>query len=139
MLSAVMFGCSFNALAEQPKIDPGLWQMTMKATMAGMGEMPARTQNMCFTAEDLSGGPIPSTDENCQILEQNVSGNKATWKMRCSGQVAMEGSGTTTFSRTAYTSVINMSGSFNGQQMNMTQHVDAKRVGDCTESSIPRS
>lgn len=142
LLMACMLGLASTANAEsEPK--PGLYEMHMSVNMPGMPAMPPRTHQMCFTEQDFDSDPakagMPAMEENCEVTEQSRSGNTATWNMRCTGAQAMEVKGTAVFSGDSFTTTLNMSGDFGtGQTMKMTQTNKATRIGDCSESSIPR-
>lgn len=113
------------ALAADP---PGvLWETTSQMAMAGMPtQMPAQTSKVC--AAKTWTKPPPGGDPSCVASDYKMVGNKATWKMQCSGQMPMQGAGEITFAGAdAYTGAIQAS----TQGMNMTIKLSGKKVGTC--------
>ena len=69
--------------------------------MAGMPmQMPAQTMKAC-TAKTWTKPP-PGGDKSCVASDYKLVGNKATWTMRCSGQMPMQGAGEITFEGTDF-------------------------------------
>lgn len=68
------------------------WEITNKMEMQGMA-MPGMTNKVCM-AKGTESDPRSSTDKDCEMTDMKVSGNKSSWKMRCTknGEV-MTGSG----------------------------------------------
>lgn len=107
---------------------PGiLWETTSQMVMEGMPmQMPPQTMRMC--AHKQWTKPPPGGDATCVASDYKVVGNKATWTMRCSGQMPMTGSGEMTFeSADAYAGVIRAT----AEGMNMTIKLTGKKVGTC--------
>ena len=107
---------------------PGvLWETTSQMAMAGMPtQMPVQTQKVC-SAKNWTKPP-PGGDKSCVTSDYRMVGNKATWKMQCSGQMPMQGTGELTFQGTdAYTGAIQAT----SQGMNMTIKLAGKKVGTC--------
>jgi hypothetical protein len=95
--------------------------------MAGMPtQMPVQTQKVC-SAKNWTKPP-PGGDKSCVTSDYRMVGNKATWKMQCSGQMPMQGTGELTFQGTdAYTGAIQAT----SQGMSMTIKLAGKKVGTC--------
>jgi len=110
--------------AEPPGV---LWETTSQMAMAGMPtQMPVQTQKVC-SAKNWTKPP-PGGDKSCVTSDYRMVGNKATWKMQCSGQMPMQGTGELTFQGTdAYTGAIQAT----SQGMNMTIKLAGKKVGTC--------
>ncbi|MGD0277540.1 MAG: DUF3617 family protein, partial [Syntrophales bacterium] len=70
---------------------------------------------------------VTAKDKDCNISDYNVSGNKVTWKMICTGKKTGTFSGQTVFSKNTFSST--MKSETGGHTMNMT--MKAKRLGDC--------
>jgi hypothetical protein len=107
----------------------GQWEMISTMEMPGMPmQMPATTIKHCFTKEDVKDPKKTiNTDKNCKVTELKQSGNKVTWKMKCTGEHSGDFSGETVFKKDAYDSTMKMQSE--GMAMNMK--IKAKRVGDC--------
>lgn len=67
----------------------------------------------------------------CEQLDYQVSGGTVSWKLRCTGEMAMEGSGQMTASADSYTGKMDMTMKMQGQTVNMNQSMSGRRLGDC--------
>jgi hypothetical protein len=113
------------ALAADP---PGvLWETTSQMAMAGMPtQMAPQTQKVCSAKTWTK--PPPGGDKSCVASDYKMVGSKATWKMQCSGQMPMQGTGELNFEGSdSYTGVIQAT----TQGMNMTIKLSGKKVGTC--------
>ena len=110
--------------AEPPGV---LWETTSQMAVAGMPtQMPVQTQKVC-SAKNWTKPP-PGGDKSCVTSDYRMVGNKATWKMQCSGQMPMQGTGELTFeSADSYTGAIQAT----SQGTNMTIKLAGKKVGTC--------
>jgi len=110
--------------AEPPGV---LWETTSQMAMAGMPtQMPVQTQKVC-SAKNWTKPP-PGGDKSCVTSDYRMVGNKATWKMQCSGQMPMQGTGELTFEGAdSYKGSIQAT----SQGMNMTIKLAGKKVGTC--------
>ena len=107
---------------------PGvLWETTSQMAMAGMPtQMAPQTQKVCSAKTWTK--PPPGGDKSCVTSDYKMVGSKATWKMQCSGQMPMQGTGEIVFAGTdAYTGTIQAT----AQGMNMTIKLAGKKVGTC--------
>jgi hypothetical protein len=107
----------------------GYWELTSTMEMPGMPmKMAPTTIKHCYTKEDVKDQKKTiSTDKNCTVTDLKQSGNKVTWKMKCTGKNAGVFSGETVYKGDAYDSTMKMESQ--GQTMNMK--VKANRLGDC--------
>lgn len=107
---------------------PGiLWQTTSQMVMEGMPmSMPPQTLKLCTTREWTR--PPPGGDSTCVNSEFKRVGNKVTWKMRCSGEMPMTGTGEITFADPD-----NYSGAITAaaEGMSMTINLTGKKIGTC--------
>jgi hypothetical protein len=106
------------------------YDITVKMEMAGMA-MPPMSQRMCVKKGAGDGDFIPR-QENCRVSDTTRSGSRLTFKMTCTGNSPMTGTGDFTFVANGYNGQIRMKGKMEGQDMAMTQTIDARRVGGCT-------
>src|SRR6185295_5039464 len=76
---------------------PGvLWETTSQMAMAGMPmQMPSQTQKVC--AAKTWTKPPPGGDKSCVASDYKRVGSKMTWKMQCTGQTPMQGTGEINF------------------------------------------
>ncbi len=108
----------------------GYWELISTMEMPGMPvKMPPTTTKHCYTREDVKDQKKTiTTDKNCTVTDIKQSGNKVTWKMKCTGKNAGDFSGETVYKGgIAYDSTMTMQ--TQGRTMNM--QVKAKRLGNC--------
>ncbi|MBL8383973.1 MAG: DUF3617 family protein [Burkholderiales bacterium] len=123
-----------GALAAAPGgMRPGLWETTVTSNMSGGKPVSTRA---CISAKQLEDpkGMVPKMEETgmkCEQLDTRVSGNTVHWKMRCTGEAPMEGSGQMTSGTDSYNGKMEMTVKMQGQTMTMSQTMSGRRVGDC--------
>jgi len=107
----------------------GYWELVTTMEMPGMPMKMAPTKvKHCYSKEDVKDQKKTiTTDKNCTVTDLKQSGNKVSWKMKCTGKNAGVFSGETVYKGDAYDSTMKMQAQ--GQTMNMK--VKAKRLGDC--------
>ena len=107
----------------------GYWELITTTEMPGMPmEIPPTKIKHCYTKEDVKDQKKTiSTDKNCTITDFKQSGNKISWKMKCTGENSGVFSGETIFKTDAYDSTMKMQ--TQGHTMNMK--VKARRLGNC--------
>jgi hypothetical protein len=137
-LSAVLVAglwCA-SASAADMRLKPGLWEMTMQSTQDGaVQQMPKLTPQQqaqmekmgikmhsggnsmkiqtCLTKEQVERNepPKPRDDarQKCEQTDLKRAGNTVSWKMACTGERPMTGSGSMTMqSPEAYSSSMNI-------------------------------
>jgi hypothetical protein len=121
-----------SALLAAGGMREGLWEITSSMDMPGMPMKMAPTKTKhCYTKEDVKDQKkTVTTDKNCTVTDFKTSGNKMTWKMKCTGQSAGTFSGETTFSADSYDAIMKMQ-SDASQGRTMTMKMKAKRIGAC--------
>ena len=113
-----------------------LWDITMKMEMPGMPmAMPAQTSRRCVAKGAKDDSFVPKQGE-CKTVDSNRAGNKYTFKMVCDGKNKMTGVGEITYGEGIYDGKMQMTGTVEGQPMNMTQTYSGKRVGNCTAPPV---
>jgi hypothetical protein len=114
-----------SARAEEPA--GVLWETTSQTVMEGMPTaMPPIKAKAC-TAKEWTQPP-PGGDESCVTSDFQRVGDKATWKMKCSGRMEMTGTGELNFEGTdSYTGQIKAA----AQGMPMTIKLSGKKIGTC--------
>lgn len=116
------------------------WEVTSKTEMAGMPyAMPETVITVC---QPKSGAPDPQQmmqDEgNCKVSDVKSSGNKVTWKVRCKGDGQdMKGGGEITHSKSSYQGSMHMSGTADGEKVDMKATYRGKRLGQACDTSAP--
>jgi hypothetical protein len=106
------------------------YDITVKMDMAGMA-MPPMSQRICVKKGANDGDLVPR-QEGCRVSDTTRSGARLTFKMTCTGSNPMTGTGDFTFVANGYNGQIRMKGKMEGQDVAMTQTIDARRVGGCT-------
>lgn len=123
-LLAIAAGSGLAATAHAMK--PGQWEITTQISGAGMPAMPAMSDSQhkqmeamgikmpgaaggamnitvkhCVTKEQAEQRQPPQTEEDrrqrCEQKDVKVSGNTTTWKIECSGEQKMTGTGSMTY------------------------------------------
>jgi hypothetical protein len=95
VLKALLLTCAGTSLAfAQGAVEGEKWKITSKMQMAGMS-MPGMSTEVCKQPGDDSV-PI-KTEDNCQVYDIARVGNVQSFKMRCTGKDAMEGSAQFTY------------------------------------------
>ena len=134
ILMALVF--SLFAYAEVPDIQEGDWEYTMEMKIEGMPvPMPPVTTKFtqCLTKEDIIPKPV-NKDDQCEMIEQKISGNMVAWKMRCKVKdgVTTYSEGEITYSGTSFDGTMKMKVTDeDGQTMNQTVKMTGRRIGDC--------
>ncbi len=107
------------------------WDSTTRIEMPGMPmAMPPQTFKFCM-ARGLEKDPRSGMDKDCQLLESKMSGNKASFKMRCvkNGET-MTGAGEMTFGPESSDGRMTLTMS----QGTVTMLYSTKRVGGACDS-----
>jgi len=101
------------------------WEVTNKMEMSGM-TLPGMTAKVCMPKGGENDPRNANGEKDCEMTDVKISGNKSSWKMRCTkeGDV-MTGSGEMTSTPDRSEGVIKM----NSKQGNMTMSYVSKRVG----------
>jgi hypothetical protein len=115
------------ATSAQAQMKPGLWEITSQMSGAGMPAMPKLSEQerkqmesmgikmpgggaggpmtmaikTCITKEQAERRTPPQTDEDkrhkCEQKDLKVAGNTTTWKIECTGEQKVTGTGSMTF------------------------------------------
>jgi len=105
----------------------GLWELTTTMEMSGM-KMPQQKMTHCYSREDVKDQKkMVNNNKDCKVTDLTSSGNKVTWKMKCSGESAGTFTGETVFSGDKYDSIMKMQ----SEGMVMDMRVVGKRIGAC--------
>lgn len=134
LLLAVAGLAAAAAGAALPAMEPGFWEITVRMEVSGMPQsMPASTFRRCYRPEEVKDlrRTLPDQKGDCTVSDWKQSGNTASWKTRCGGEMPMTLSGNMTYHGDRYGGVIEATMNHGGQSMSMTQKIDARRIGDC--------
>ena len=111
-----------------PQMNPGKWEITTKTEMAGMPPQSI-THTQCITNDDL----VPMSEDagkECQVSDIRIEGNTAHWRIVCGGKGGqMEGTGQVTYRGDTMVGTMQMEVS--GANMQITNHLTGRRIGNC--------
>jgi hypothetical protein len=105
------------------------YDITVKMEMPGMA-MPPMSQRMCVK-KGASDEDLVPRQENCRVSDTARTGSRLTFKMTCTGPNPMTGTGDFTLVANGYNGQIRMKGKMEGQDVAITQTIDARRTGGC--------
>ena len=134
---------SFSVVARlsvaEVNMQEGNWETTMEVKMEGLPfPMPSMTSKVtqCITKKDL----IPKTakkDQQCDIKEQKITGNKVSWTMVCVDKNStMESEGEITYDGNSYQGTVKsktIKKDKPGQAMTSTVQMKGRRLGPCSK------
>jgi len=111
-----------------PNMKPGRWEITTQANMQGM-TIPPATITQCLTEEDMV--PRDGTqNQDCEILDVDVSGDTVTWTMRCRGEGGdVESTGRITYHGDRFEGTTTTTIGSTGMTIQST--LTGRRIGDC--------
>jgi hypothetical protein len=134
--AVVGLACLFHAgwALAGPNIQEGLWEITIKMTMAGKPDhaIPPTTQTQCLT--DKNKLPqLLQQDQTCQITDEKIEENEASWKMKCQSQRSLiSGTGKLNYKGDRFDGVIQIRMQPAGAEpMKVTQHILGRFMGKC--------
>lgn len=115
-----------------------LWEVTTKMEMAGMPmAMPAQTNRQCLPkGSKQEEKMVPMDSGDCKTLDFKQTGNKTTFSMKCAGKDPMTGTGEFTHTGDGYHGTMHITGTSDGEPIDMTQTFSGKRVGNCTYEDV---
>ena len=108
------------------------YDVTVRMEMAGMPmSMPPITSRVCVRKGGGDADFVPHQD-NCRVSDAARTGARLTFRIACTGNNPMTGTGEFTFASDGYNGQIRMKGNMDGQDVNMTQQIAGRRSGACT-------
>ena len=143
LLAALAATACTSAVAAGPfdqfkgKMKPGLYDVQMDMEMpgmpGGMGKQSMKMQN-CVSEQDIESGKMGKDDKmpaGCEVKDFKMSGNSASYKTVCKGDMNMTADTTISFRDNGYTMTSKTAMQQGGQTMNMTHKMDGRYVGPC--------
>ncbi|HVE50135.1 MAG TPA: DUF3617 family protein [Casimicrobiaceae bacterium] len=108
------------------------YDITIKMEMVGMPmALPPISQRLCVRKGAKDEDFVPR-QQNCRVSDLTRTGSRVTFKIACTGNNAMTGAGDFVFASNGYSGQMRLKGKMEGQDMEMTQSIDARRTGSCT-------
>jgi hypothetical protein len=139
MLSVLMLCVAAVTISAQTPMRPGQWEVTTQMQMPNLPvQMPEMKTTQCITEQQLKDptaglpnptGPGGGSNDECKVSDYTIKGNTVTWKLVCTGQQKMSGSGQVTVEGDTYAGTMNMS----MPQGDMLVKMSGKRLGECKE------
>ncbi len=132
-LCRTLIACATLAAAgASAQMQPGKWEVTSAVEMQGHPTMAPQKTTICVDNKTADRQPPVAMDPSCQVTDYKMSGNTATWKMQCKGEMAMTGEGSITYSGAQYTGSSTMRMEMKGHPpMTMKNTYTGKRIGNC--------
>jgi Protein of unknown function (DUF3617) len=137
-LAAILVISAQGAAVAGPR--PGLWKVTTRLDHDGTMSAPD-TQTNCVTAEQIKDPgkslmPPDSPEEKCKRTKYDWTGDRLSWSLQCSGQMAISGNGEIDFDTPEhYRGKITSTGAVNGHPFVSTIMLEGQRVGECPKTS----
>ena len=120
------------AYAEGMKVKAGLWETKSIVTMPFGGDKQEHTSRDCISQSKITPEDMMKDVEGCKILNTNVDANSMQWTISCQNAgVEMLGEGSAESAGTKITGGMNISATFDRQEMVMSTNWEGIYIGDC--------
>jgi hypothetical protein len=134
--AALLLAAGAYARAADP-LEPGLWKIITQVDMNGM-QAPAEAKTRCLKpddARDLERTFAPEyrvQGSVCERMDLAWSGQKLSWRIRCTGPLSIEVAGTYEFDTPRhYTGEVTTLAAMAGRAMRTRTTLEAERIGEC--------
>ena len=124
--------------AYKGKMKDGMYEIKTEMEMPGMpGGMgkTAHTMQHCITPQDIEsgkmGGGKDQMPKDCEVKDFKMSGNNATYKLICKGQMNMQADVNMSFNDSGFKMDQKMSMNQGGQPMQMNHRMESRYIGPC--------
>jgi hypothetical protein len=144
-VAAALLAAGSGAVAADA-LQPGMWKVVTRVEMNAM-QAPAEVKTRCLKpddARDLEKTFAPEyrvQGSTCERMDVQWSGQKLSWRIRCTGPLSMDVAGAYEFDTAQhYAGVITVLGSMAGREMRSRTTLEGERIGECgTEDGGRRS
>ena len=94
-------------------------------------KIPPIVISYCYTKDDVKDEKkiVANNNNECTVTDMKRSGNKVTWKMKCTGKNKGTFKGETIFGEDFYDSIMYMQ----SEEGSITTKIKAKRIGACSD------
>src|SRR2546423_9511388 len=136
LIAAAAF-VAIAAAASAEALQPGYWKVTSTPEVNGAPATPQEKMRCMTPAEtsdlDRTFSPQANTiNATCERVEHAVTPSTLTWRLTCSGQVAMDVAGAFTFETPQrYVAEVRTQMSIAGQTVSSRVTIAGERVGEC--------
>lgn len=135
-IAAAMALAAWPALADG--LQAGQWRLLTTPEING-AVAPERQTMKCLTASDVANlektfSPVAqTTNSTCSPLQSELTPQRLTWRLQCTGQLDMELTGDYQFpTPDRYSAVVTAKSSMLGRLMqSIRTAIEAQRIGEC--------
>jgi hypothetical protein len=114
-----------------------LWEVSVKMEMAGMPAMPAHSNQVCKPKGAPKEAQAAPENKDCKMTDVQRNGSKSSFKLVCTGKNSYTATGEFDYSGTdSYKGTMHMVGTMDGRDVDMTQNISGKRLGNCTYKDL---
>ena len=132
--------CPLSSVCAADPLEPGLWKIVTHVEMGGM-QSPAEAKTRCLKPEDARDLERTFAPEyrvqgsTCERMDLAWSGQRLSWRIRCTGPLSMEVAGTYEFDTPRhYTGVVTTFAVMAGREMRTRATLEAEHIGECGKS-----
>jgi Protein of unknown function (DUF3617) len=136
VLAVALLVVGAHAHAADP-LEPGLWKIVTRVDMNGM-QGPGEAKTRCLKAEDARDLERTFAPEYrvqgsvCERMDLAWSGQRLSWRIRCTGPLSMEVAGTYDFDTPRhYTGEVTTLAAMAGREMRTRTTLEAEHIGEC--------
>ena len=129
--------CPLSCVYAADPLEPGLWKIVTRVDMNGM-QGPGEAKTRCLKAEDARDLERTFAPEYrvqgsvCERIQLAWSGQKFSWRIRCTGPLSMEVAGTYEFDTPRhYTGEVTTRAAMAGGEMRTRTTLEAEHIGEC--------
>jgi hypothetical protein len=139
LILGVIFIKAYPVFPEQVNMHEGKWELTTETKIEGMPfQVPVvpYTITQCITKDDLVPKNRTQKDQKCEVIDQKITGDKVSWKVKCTDtRGTSEGEGEITYRGDSYSGKVRTKILDNKTKQVMTSVTTLKgrRIGDCSK------
>jgi len=129
--------CPLSCVYAADPLEPGLWKIVTHVEMGGM-QGPAEAKTRCLKPEDARDLERTFAPEyrvqgsTCERMDLAWSGQKLSWRIRCTGPLSMEVAGTYEFDTPRhYTGEVTTLAAMAEREMRTRTTLEAEHIGEC--------
>jgi Protein of unknown function (DUF3617) len=129
--------CPLSCVNAADPLEPGLWKIVTRVDMNGM-QGPGEAKTRCLKAEDARDLERTFAPEYrvqgsvCERMQLAWSGQKFSWRIRCTGPLSMEVAGTYDFDTPRhYSGEVTTLAAMAGGEMRTRTTLEAEHIGEC--------
>lgn len=130
--SSILAIASAQAVAAGVPIEPGQWQIKTAMTMPMISGERLHELTQCISTDSIDPVEMMGNSNECEVTEQDVSGETVTWKMSCNTPDGpASGSGSFTSEGANAHGSMKIEFTVQGQTLEMNTRWEGERIGSC--------